>query len=161
MKKTVSKVLILAGMVFIMGFLFFGCKNVPITTLQSLNFNYTTGTALYQRVNYEVKLEDGVYTVGRLLPDEADEDVKTAVLPEERVRELEQLFRDNKVGRWDDFHGSNKHVMDGNSFSISIHMTDDGIISAHGYVSYPPHYREVRDGIERILNTAFPEESAD
>ena len=43
---------------------------------------------------------------------------------------------------------SDKNVLDGSSFSISINFGEDKNISAHGYMMYPSGYREKTDSIK-------------
>lgn len=70
------------------------------------------------------------------------------VMVEDSVLEqLEEIAQRNHLEKWNGFHKTNKQVLDGNSFSLMLRMTDGTQISAYGNNSYPKGYGEAEKEI--------------
>ena len=123
---------------------------------------YTTGTYINAGVEYEVKdeLDWEDHPTGRKLilykeDGVAYEDAKTALYEEAFGEKLLAILTEHNVSAWDGFAMSDPNVLDGTSFSISIGFEEkEKNSSAHGYMSFPPEYREVRDALEELFREA-------
>lgn len=154
MKKNVCVILaivILILIVILICTLVRRSKCVEIGEIERMYFVYTTGNMAHSSVVYELDCEDGVYTAS----------VKPDGVPEEEslhfgvdagfVRRLEALLRENEVGRWDGFRKSDKRVLDGKHFEMSLTMADGTVLHASGYMKWPKNYSAVRDGIKALF----------
>ena len=129
--------------------------------IQRFDF-YTTGTYINAGVEYEVKDEldaGGEPTGKKLILYKADgvayESAKTAVCDPVFLEKLLALLEEYKVSAWDGFSVSNPNVLDGTSFSLSVGFKEkEKNISAHGYMSFPPHYRDFRDALDVLFREA-------
>jgi hypothetical protein len=72
-------------------------------------------------------------------------------LPEETVTAMETLLETYGVAAWDGFHENNPDVLDGTSFSLTVVFADGRTVNAWGENRFPPHYREVTQGICELL----------
>ena len=72
--------------------------------------------------------------------DSSDNVLREATLTEGEVFFLRKALEDNEVETWNNFHGSNPDVLDGESFSLNI-KTDIKEISCGGTNSFPKNYR--------------------
>ena len=59
------------------------------------------------------------------------------------------------VQKWNGFSKSNPNVLDGESFSLDIELTDGSTITAYGCNAYPENYQEVY----KLLNNAVDKKS--
>lgn len=129
-----------------------GCaKKARITRILSLNYSYTQGYAINSRGELSVSEKNGAYEISVKLPNEPEESRVTAPLGAERVRKIEAVFEQYKVGKWNGFQKSNKMVLDGNSFSLSVTMEGEQEICASGYMKWPANYREVSAFLQALM----------
>ncbi len=160
MKKGIYKRVIYLGVLIVMSIWLAGCirigKSVKIGEIESFHYSYSVGYAMDANYIYDIKKEDDKI-IGVIKPNGVPEEKATTVeLTEDDLRELESILKELKIGKWDGFKKSDKNVLDGDSFSVSIWFTDKTSIHASGYMSWPPNYKEFRDkrGIffEDIIN---------
>ena len=127
-------------------------KSIKITKIIRFSFGYSVGYAMYANELFELENKEGKYYAKVKLQGIPDEQASTVEVNEEFEQKLEEIIKQFEVKKWDGFNKSNKMVLDGNSFSLSIRMEDDNSISASGYMMYPEHYREVREELDNIFN---------
>ncbi len=134
-------------------FICFGKKNTKkeLKNLESLRLHYSSGYAMYAYTTYEIKKEDK-YKITIKPLGIPDEEAKTYDISEEEIKKILDILNKYEVIKWDGFNKTNKDVLDGDSFSFSAKFEDGTSISAHGYVSYPENYRNVRNELEEIFN---------
>ena len=130
--------------------------NKPVKDIISFDLRYTYNNSKDGFVEYIILKGDNEYGASVKLRDESAEERREFSVSRENVLRLEEIINRYKVGRWDGFHRSNKRVLDGNSFSLSI-KTESGVtVSANGYMSYPSKYKEFRREIDDLfLNLAY------
>ena len=129
--------------------------------LQRFDF-FTTGTYINAGVEYEVKdeLDREEKPSGRKLivykkDGVAYENAEMAPCDEAFLEKLLALLTEYKVSAWDGFSVSNPNVLDGTSFSLSVGFREEEKnISAHGYMSFPPRYRDFRDALGELFKEA-------
>ncbi|MBQ9011362.1 MAG: hypothetical protein IJ093_01795, partial [Bacilli bacterium] len=140
MKKVLIIIILIIVITIICFFIF--RKKTSITSIQSLHISYTTGTAKYSNVSYDLVCnEKCIVTIKpNNIPDK--EALETEVSQEVK-KEIEKVLKKYHVETWDKFNKSDQYVMDGSSFSISIDMEDNNTISASGYMKCPKNYKEV------------------
>ena len=115
-----------------------------IKSIKTMYFTYTSGYMMNAYTRYELeKREDGYYV--KIKPNGIpEEETQEAKVSEDDISKIIQTLNENKVVKWNNFHESDKYVLDGDSFSFSLN-TEDGIdISASGYMRWPDNYGEVR-----------------
>ena len=107
-------------------------------------------------VYYERLDDDGIHpylrcTMGKELLGEG------RVSPELQAK-FEQFFKD--VSRWDGFHGTNMHVLDGWGFALSATYSDGRKeFSASGSNNFPAGYKERSEELKRLFFKVVPRES--
>ena len=129
--------------------------------LQSFVFS-TTGTYMNAGVTYEVKdeLDREENPTGRKLivykeDAVAYEDAKVVPCDEAFLEKLNALIQEYGVAAWNGFSMSDPNVLDGTSFGLYIAYRDRSQnISAHGYMPFPPRYRDFRDALEELFREA-------
>ena len=126
-------------------------KGVEIGEIKRMYFSYTTGNMAHSGVVYELDCEDGGCTAS-VKPDGVPEEESLRFSVDAGfVRRLEVLLRENEVGRWDGFRKSDKRVLDGKHFEMSLTMADGTVLHASGYRNWPKNYSAVRDGIKALF----------
>lgn len=139
-------------------YLFLGKKDnkKELKDLTSLRFHYTSGYAMYAYTTYEIKY-DNKYTITIKPYGIPDEEAKTYDISEEEINKILNVLNKYNVIKWDGFSKSNKDVLDGDSFSFSAYFKDGRSISAHGYVSYPNNYGDVKKELIEIFENGRKE----
>lgn len=132
-------------------------KDKKIENITHLRFSYTTGYHMNASVSYEIDLIDDKYIVKVKPTDIPEEETKEYELSKEKVKEIENKLNEYKVSRWNNFHKSDKYVLDGDSFSMNVRFNDQDI-SASGYMMWPNNYREVRSYLDTTLGSLYKEE---
>ena len=148
---------ILAGVVLMAILLFPGCGSAPAKDLKSFRFSYSTGNMMNASVSYELRFSDGVYTAIVKPDGVSEEEASVYTVDDHFVRELEAFLQENHVERWNNFHKTNKHVLDGDGFSLSYWTKDGRDVSASGYMKWPKNYSAVKSGIESIFGALSEE----
>ena len=138
------------GLLIIMVSSLTGCfkRKVKIEDLKSFHYSYTVGYYMNASISYEVKEDNDKYIVRIKDAGMPEEDAREYSLSKDKIKELEDLLNKSNIYRWNGFNKSDKRVMDGDSFSISINWGDYRNISAHGYMKYPKNYSEITGKIE-------------
>ena len=126
-----------------------------LSNIKYLHFTYTTGYHMNAYVIYDIEIKDGKYVASIKPTDIPDEDKKEYVLETSTVKEIEKKLNEYKISSWNGFHKSDKYVLDGDSFSLSINYENNENISASGYMSWPDNYREVKDYLDSILGSLY------
>ena len=160
--KTKYIILIICGIVLFVILLFVLAvlllpKDKKIENITHLRFTYTTGYHMNASVSYEMDLNDDKYIVKVKPTDIPEEETKEYEISKDKVKEIENKLNEYKVSRWNNFHKSDKYVLDGDSFSMNIRFNDQDI-SASGYMMWPTNYREVRSYLDTTLGSLYKEE---
>lgn len=136
--------------------------NNKISEIKSLRFRYTVGNYMYGDVRYELKHEDGEYTALVKRVGEAEEKAYITRVDAQFADSVAALLNKYKVGGWDGFNKSDRRVLDGNSFSLSVRWGGSGSVSASGYMRWPKGYREFREEMNALFMSLRPDtEDAD
>lgn len=136
------------------GAFFVSCRgpSFEIKQLSYFSFSYTSGYSAYSSANYSLTLENGVYTASIKPLNEPDENERRFTVDHAFAERLAELLRTNGVESWNGFNKSNKHVMDGNSFSLTLKNLDGEVLSALGYMSWPKNYSETKAAIIELFS---------
>ena len=114
---------------------------VPITEVQQISFS-KQGMARTAITNRTIRRTDqGAEIVLELWDGEEPDSVYPA--DASILQEARELLETYDAGNWNGFKGSNRAVLDGESFGFYVEFTDGSTISAYGTNSFPPHYQEV------------------
>ncbi len=116
-----------------------------IENITSFHFFRTNGYEIYSDIRYDIDKDETTdkYIAKVKLYGEPEENTKEIEITKDKVQELEKKLNQYEVVKWDGFNKSDDGVCDGDSFSLSITMENDEEISAHGYMMWPEHYRDV------------------
>lgn len=132
-------------------------KPIEINEIKYMHFGYSTGTMINAYVNYDIDYENNNY-YATIKPNEvAEEDKLKIKISTETVDKVLKVIKKYEVQKWDGFNKSDQNVLDGNSFSISIGLTNNESISAHGYMEWPENYREVKEELNNIFMNIYNE----
>lgn len=69
------------------------------------------------------------------------------IVDEPVLKQLGEIAGKYRLDQWDGFDKINKHVMDGNNFTLSVTLADGKTISAHGSNSFPDGYGDAKQEI--------------
>ena len=157
MKKGIYKKIIYIGIIMCCFPLFHGCirnplkPEVKISDIESFEFSYQVGNYMNGWISYKIKKEDDKWIAIIKHNQVAEEDATKIDIKEDKIEELKKILEEYKIGKWDGFQGSNKHVLDGHSFSLYIKFEDNTSISASGYENYPSGYKEFRSKMDSFF----------
>ena len=127
----------------------------PVTGLTDFNLRYSYGTSRFAFVEYIVLKSDDAYGVSvKLRGDDSDERVEFEIGTDAAAKLVEIINR-YKAAKWNGFHKSNRHVLDGRSFTLCIRCTDGREIDAQGYMSYPRGYAEFRKEVDELFENWY------
>ena len=119
----------------------------PGETMEITLFSFThTGMSTEECFLYSAEqTEDGI----RLYTEELFSGglIVDTIVDEPVLEQLGDIAGKYRLDRWDGFDKSNKHVMDGNHFSLSITLADGKTISAHGSNRFPDGYSDAKQEI--------------
>ena len=111
--------------------------------IKKFHFSYSVGTYRYARYSYDLLFENSVYTATILEPGQPDEEAAVFTVGNDFAGKLADLYNEQKLIL----------VLDGNSFSLSVILTDLSDVSAHGYMRYPHNYGKVCGRIEDLFGS--------
>ena len=103
---------------------------------------------------YEIVMNEGKARVSRYgIRFQRDEDARVLEARAECGLETALgLLNDCNLLSWDGFHGKHpKDVRDGTMFTLKATVNGDQRIYADGSENFPKHYRELIDGLRKIL----------
>lgn len=156
MKNKVLAIIILSILiiVFIVVIIFYLTrKKIELTkdNIKHIHFSYSTGNMMYANVQYDIDLEKDGY-VATIKPDRvAEEAAKKVKLDKKTMEKLVNELNKYNITSWNGFKKSDKNVLDGDSFSLSIQTKDDNWIEASGYMSWPKNYSEVKGVFDSVI----------
>lgn len=128
-----------------------------ISNITYLRFSYTTGNYMNANIVYEINLKNGKY-IAKIKPSGIkEEDAKEVKISNEKMKEIEKTLNEYNISRWNGFNKSDKYVLDGSSFSMSIKLKNDKYISASGYMRWPNNYKKVRSYLDDTLGSLYKE----
>ena len=135
-------ILILGIVLTIIGLILIFRKPKKIVDLKRLYYSYSSGSYMNSGETYELKCDKECILIYRA--DSVDiDDAKEYKINKKDIKELENKLNELNVGSWDGFHKSNKHVLDGDTFTLNISCKDGTEIESHGYMKYPKNYGNV------------------
>ena len=146
-------IILIVIILLVLGFFFFkkGKKIVQITELKDFHFGYSTSMMMNAYVSYDIKYDFNEYTA-TIKPDMvAQEDSVTIKVSHKEVLEILEVLKIYDVSKWDGFNESDKDVLDGNSFTLSVGFMNSERISASGYMKYPKNYIDVKKELDEIF----------
>ena len=152
-------VLILIGVVLlatvIVLCIVFRPKKVKISDIKNFHFSYTSGYAMYSYTTYDLDYKGNKYIASIKPNGIADDEKREIEVDEKFVNDLKNILSKYDVGSWDGFKKSDKYVLDGDSFSLSVYFEDKTSISASGYMIWPKNYSNVRNEIDNLFMKTY------
>lgn len=150
-KKNIMVIGIVLILIFIILFLFLN-REVKIQNIKSFRYFQYGGFHINDRISYEIQCEDK--RLATILEYGVPEDEAFVVeVSSENIEKLENILVKYHVGRWDGFSKKDKHIMDGNGFTLEISMEDGKQVLADGYMKWPKNYDEVLKEILKFFKS--------
>ena len=125
-------------------------KKEPISDIESFSFSYSVGYSINAYVIYMLDHKDSKYKASIKPNEVAEEKTVEIEVDKKTVNKIENVLKKYHVENWDGFNKSNKHVLDGNSFSLNIKMKNRQI-TASGYMMWTKNYAKVRQELDNIF----------
>lgn len=132
-------------------------KRIELTkdNINHIHFSYSTGNMMYANVSYDIDLEKDGY-IATIKPNGvSDEAAKKVNLDEKTMEDLVDKLNKYNITTWNVFKKSDKNVLDGNSFSLSIKTKNDEWIEASGYMMWPKNYSEVKGVFDSMIGDLY------
>ena len=128
-----------------------------IDSIKYFRFSYSNGYMANSSQSYEINCDEKcILTLKpKYIPDDEAVEVE---LSKEEIDKLIEIINKYNVSKWNGFNKSDKYVLDGDSFSLSITALDNEHISAMGYMMYPKNYGEFRSEVDSMFEKYIPEE---
>ncbi len=125
-------------------------------------FSFSTGGGMRKYSGYDFAAKTvGDKALVTVRPnDEPEENTVEFETDLEIMKELRTIIIDYDLLRWDGFDKSNKHVLDGKSFSMKLKLSDGTEARAHGYHSWPKNFSAAEEKIERVFMQAYEKRTA-
>lgn len=136
----------------------FGFKRVKIMKINSFKFSYSVGYAMYANEEYTLKNEGDKYIATVKKRGIPEENATKKEVDESFEQKLEELLKGYNVSAWDGFNKADKHVLDGNTFDLSIRMDENNHISASGYMKWPKKYKEFKMAVVEMFDELVTQE---
>lgn len=156
MKNKVLWIIITIFVLIGMGvILLFGTKKKEITSIKSMHLSYSNGWSAYSYTRYDLEKRDDGYYVEIKPYGYSDDEMQEVKLSKKDINKIIEVLNKYNVVKWNGFHKSDQGVLDGDSFSFSLHTEDDIDVSASGYMRWPDNYRNVRDELGEIFNPLY------
>ena len=135
-------------------------KKIKITkeNIKYMHFSYSTGTMIDSNVSYELKEQNGKYIATIKPNNKSQEEKKEKEINEETLNKIVEILNKYNISTWNNFHKSNKNILDGNSFSFRLTTKDNKEIQASGYMKYPKNYGKVSKELDTIFEKIYKEE---
>lgn len=133
----------------------FGCsKSYDFSNIVYLSLNYSTGTENGSNIDYTLKYDNEQYIV-QIKPNGAIDTYDTFIVDADFMKRLIEILIDNHVEKWNGFNKSDKRVLDGNRFQLTIINHEEIYLEASGYEKWPTNYQEVRSELDNLFNSLY------
>ena len=135
-------------------FLFFK-KDIMISNIKNFEYSTYDGQTKNGDIVYKIYFDNNkIYASYKKYGEEVD--IKEEI-DKDTISQLEKILNHYKVSNWNNFHGNNKNVLDGSSFSFYVLYDNDKKIEANGYMKYPSNYQKVDKEIKILFMEIFHE----
>lgn len=149
-------ILVLLIIAFVTIIIFYLTKKKIVLTkdnIKHIHFSYSTGNMMYANVQYDIDYKDNKY-IATIKPDRSAEEASIKVeLNDKQMKELVDKLNEYNITSWNGFKKSDKNVLDGDSFSLSIETKDEKWIDASGYMKWPKNYSEVKGVFDSMIGS--------
>ena len=128
-----------------------GGKRVRMAPIVKFRFSASAGSYMNSGESYEAELENGKVTVIIRLDGVDEEEAEVFTTDESFLRRLDEIVERNNVKKWNGFSLSNRNVLDGHGFSLSIKMENGEYLTASSYLAWPDHYSEFKGEVASLF----------
>ena len=160
MKNKIFAIIILVLLIIVLTsvIIFYLTRKKIVLTKDNINhihFSYSTGNMMYANVSYDIDLEKEGY-VATIKPNGvSDEAAKKVNIDKKTIEKLVNELNKYNITSWNGFKKSDKNVLDGNSFSLSIETKNGEWIEASGYMMWPKNYSEVKGVFDSMIGDLY------
>jgi len=150
MKLKILIVIIIVISVLLLFIIFRQKQKESIKDIKSIEFRYTNGYMINSDTYYKLECNNNcMLQIKRYgSSNEEEYNVDKCIL-----NDIEKILNKYNVSSWDGFNKSDKNVLDGDTFSISIVYDNNKRISSSGYMMYPNNYKSVKEELETLFNS--------
>ena len=150
MKLKILIVIIIVISVLLLFIIFRQKQKESIKDIKSIEFRYTNGYMINSDTYYKLECNNNcMLQIKRYgSSNEEEYNVDKCIL-----NDIEKILNKYNVSSWDGFNKSDKNVLDGDSFSLSIETKDEKWIDASGYMKWPKNYSEVKGVFDSMIGS--------
>ena len=132
------------------------CSQEPRDIADVKEFRFSTsGMRRYSGFDYVAMSTGDRAVITIRLRDEPGENTVEFETDLAIMEELRKIIIENNILSWDGFDKSNKRILDGNSFTLKLKLSDGTTAHAHGYHTWPKNYRSAEKEIEKVFMQAY------
>ncbi len=138
-----------------------GGKRVSMSSVVSFEFGASGGSYMNSGVTFTAKKqEDGSVSVRVRLDGVPDEEADEFLTDTSFLQELDRMIEKYNVKKWNGFTRSNRMVMDGHGFRLSIKMDNGERLYATGYMAWPENYDEFSSEVGSLFMSLYEDETS-
>ena len=155
-----SKYIILILLVVLIGISFLleifrdKVEDYDVESITSMNFFYTNGYDMNADVRYKIDCKE--ICIATIKPYHEEDSIEIEIT-NDVVDKLIKVFNKYEVAKWNKFNETDKNVLDGDSFSLSVTYNNNKYIKASGYMMFPENYGKVSEELDNIFNKLMEE----
>ena len=133
-------------------------EDLDTANIKSFYITYSNGYMMNAYTRYQL-LVDNEKFIAKIKPYGIyEEDELVIEVNSELMEKISNVLVKYEVNKWNGFDKVDKDVLDGDSFSFSLSLKNDKSLSAHGYMRWPDHFRDVRDEINSMFMEIYNKE---
>ena len=125
-------------------------------SVESFFFSESNGSDYDRWAVYELKREEGVYTVTAKPEGVKEENALITEVDDDFVARLETILIDHDIESWNGYNES-ADVMDGIGFVLRVILTDETKLEASGYMEWPKGYNPFAGEIYKLFGDIYEE----
>ncbi|MBR3198440.1 MAG: hypothetical protein IKG27_00315 [Bacilli bacterium] len=136
-------------------------RRVNISSVKTLSFSYSTGTAMDASVSYELVCETDK-CIAKIKPEGTPEEESVKIETTLEIKDkIETILKEYEVEKWNGFDKNDPYVLDGNSFYLNVTMENADSISASGYMKWPKNYSDFKNNLDIVFSEILNSQNKD
>ena len=135
---------------FLTLFFCFGCSKEINSDITSFNFGCDFGLGGYY--HYQIRVEDDKVIFTKEAIGMTTENIEKEITKKD-LEEIQKIINEQEIYKWNGFDKTDKNVLDGSGFNLSVNYSNGENIEAHGYMRYPKNFKEASDVLLEYLKT--------
>lgn len=156
MKKIIYLICIFVIVVIVLITTYYVKNNKKIvfyeSPLKEFTFQYNEGNSSESYIYYQLKKENNNWII-LFESDYGKDDVQKIQVDEEIINKIDSILKKYNIYKWNKFNKTDKHILDGDSFSLYVKKENNMSISASGYEKWPQNYKEAKLEIDNLFKS--------